>query len=367
MRSEGRFELFALHGRAGFQFEHFSLFLKELRLRPTLGARRWQQPPEDCLEAVALSKDCGEGRVLTIWAGDKNDSRVQPISEKNRIDAATRTSLEDKSMTRQILRLAAIAFVACTFSVSAQAETLRIGMECTYAPFNYRTAEGELSGYDVDVAKGVAGILGADIEFVCQKWDGMIPALLANKFDLIVASMSITEKRKEKIDFSGPYRISVGRLVGRKQGNFNLFNGDGSVNPASFKGVKVGLERATTYENWFKAKVPNAEILYYDSNEAMYLDLMNGRTDVIMTNPMKAHLKFLSKEDGAGFEFVSPAIDEVEYFGVGVGIGIRKGNEELLKRINAALIQLRDDGSLERYALKIFPFPIHPEKWTALN
>ena len=112
-------------------------------------------------------------------------------------------------MTRQLFRLAAMALVAGAFSVSAQAaETLRVGMECTYAPFNYRTAEGELSGYDVDVAKGVAGILGADVEFVCQKWDGMIPALLANKFDLIVASMSITEKRRAKIDFSGLARTT---------------------------------------------------------------------------------------------------------------------------------------------------------------
>jgi polar amino acid transport system substrate-binding protein len=268
-------------------------------------------------------------------------------------------------------KLIALLFVVSTalagYIQAASAETLRVGMECTYAPFNYRTADGELTGYDVDVAKGVAGILGADVEFVCQKWDGMIPALLANKFDLIVASMSITDVRREKIDFSGPYRISVGRLVGRKDGSFKLFDADGSVNASGFEGVKVGLERASTYENWFMAKVPDAEILRYDTNEAMYLDLQNGRTDVIMTNPMKAHLKFLSKEDGAGFEFVSPAIDEVEYFGVGVGIGLRKGNEELLGRINAALKQLTEDGSLEKYALKEFPFAIHPEKWVELN
>ena len=74
-------------------------------------------------------------------------------------------------------------------AAGASAETLRVGMECTYAPFNFRTSDGELVGYDVDVAKGVAEIIGADLEYVCQQWDGMIPALLANKFDLIVASM----------------------------------------------------------------------------------------------------------------------------------------------------------------------------------
>ena len=82
---------------------------------------------------------------------------------------------------RTTLGVAAVA--ALTFGAAAQAETLRVGMECTYAPFNFKNADGSLDGYDVDVAKGVAEILGADLEFVCQKWVGMIPALLANKFE----------------------------------------------------------------------------------------------------------------------------------------------------------------------------------------
>ena len=79
-------------------------------------------------------------------------------------------------------------FAALSIGAAVQAETLRVGMECTYAPFNYKNAAGELEGYDVDVANGVAEIIGADLEFVCQKWDGMIPALLANKFDLVGAA-----------------------------------------------------------------------------------------------------------------------------------------------------------------------------------
>ena len=131
-------------------------------------------------------------------------------------------------------------------------------MKCTYAPFNFRNANGELDGYDVDVAKGVAGLIGADLEFVCQKWDGMIPALLANKFDLVVASMSITDKRLEKMDFSQPYRISVGRLVGKKNAGLDLFDDAGKPIAANFAGVKVGLERASTYASWFEAVLPDA-------------------------------------------------------------------------------------------------------------
>lgn len=243
------------------------------------------------------------------------------------------------------------------------AETLRVGMECTYAPFNYRTANGELTGYDVDVAKGVAEIIGADLEYVCQQWDGMIPALLANKFDLIVASMSITNSRLEKIDFSGPYRDSVGRMVGKTDMEKALFDANGKPIVENFAGLRIGLERASTYESWFNATLPDSDIVLYDGAEPLYLDLVNGRVDAIMTNPMKAHLRFLATDDGSGFEFVSPAISEVEYFGVGVGIGLRQDQLELKARLDAAIKQLINDGKLTEYALKYFPFPIHNQEW----
>ena len=262
-----------------------------------------------------------------------------------------------KKLTQSLIAL--VCLMSFIGFGTASAETLRVGMECTYAPFNFKNADGKLMGYDVDVAKGVAGLIGADLEFVCQKWDGMIPALLANKFDLVVASMSITDKRLEKMDFSNTYRISVGRLVGGKRPISNLFDSGGKPIPANFAGLKVGVERASTYSDWFKNELPDANVVLYDTNESLYLDLVNGRTDMIMTNPMKAHLRFLSKEDGAGFKFVSPQIDERKYFGIGVGIGLRKGNDELKGRLNTALKTLTDDGSLEKYALKYFPFAIH--------
>ena len=187
----------------------------------------------------------------------------------------------------------------------------------------------------------------------------MIPALLANKFDIVVASMSITDKRLKKMDFSTTYRISVGRLVGKKNSGWNLSNSEGKAIPANFAGLKVGLERATTYSDWFENELPEAKVVLYDNNEALYLDLVNGRTDMIMTNPMKAHLRFLSKDDGAGFEFVSPQIDEKKYFGTGVGIGLRQGNGALKSRLDKAIRTLADHGYLESYALKYFPFAIH--------
>ena len=138
-----------------------------------------------------------------------------------------------------------------------------------------------------------------------------------------------------------------------------MFDADDKPIPANFAGLKVGVERASTYADWFKNVLPDANVVLYDTNESLYLDLVNGRTDMIMTNPMKAHLRFLSQADGAGFKFVSPQIDERKYFGIGVGIGLRQGNDELKARLNKAIRTLTDNGYLESYALKYFPFAIH--------
>ena len=157
--------------------------------------------------------------------------------------------------------------------------------------------------------------------------------------------------------------MSIGQFVGNKERGLKLFNDDDSVNTAGFDGVRIGLERATTYEEWLKFYVPDAEVAYYDNNESMYLDLAAGRVDAIMTNPMKAYLKFLSKEDGAGFEVVGPQIAEEKYFGIGVGIGLRKGSDELKGRINEALKGMTDDGGLSEFGLRYFPCTIHPQEW----
>jgi len=270
---------------------------------------------------------------------------------------------------KSFLSAATVAFSALGFFglSPAQSETLRVGMECTYMPFNYRTPQGELAGYDVDVAQGIAEIIDADLEYVCQQFDGLVPALLANKFDIIVASMSITEERLQKMDFSIPYRVSIGRFVGPTNRELNLFDEAGQPIAANFDGLTVGVERSTTYHKWIEATLPNANVQFYDGAQTMLLDLRSGRVDVAISNPMKVYLEFLSKEEGKQFSFVSPPIDEPKYFGIGVGVGVRKGQEELVERINGALKTLFENGSLEAYSHKYFPFAIQPGTWQGVS
>jgi polar amino acid transport system substrate-binding protein len=258
----------------------------------------------------------------------------------------------------------AFAVIAAVFAVdggpAAAQEVLRAGTECTYFPFNFRDADGTLKGYDVDVGNEIGKRLNMKVEWVCQKWDGMLPALLANKYDVILASLSITEERRQKIDFSVSYRLSIGQFVGPKAKGLKLFKDDKTPDTAAFKGVKVGLQRGTTYENWITAKVPDATAVKYDTVEQTYLELKSGRVDVIMTNPMKTYLEFLSKPDGAGFEVIGPQIDEEKYFGTGAGVGLRKGEDALLKKIDAALVDMKKDGTLDKFSKVYFPFAIYP-------
>lgn len=256
--------------------------------------------------------------------------------------------------------IAAIGLMLAAVDPGAAQEALKAGTECTYFPFNFRDSDGVLKGYDVDVGNELAKRLNFKIEWVCQKWDGMLPSLLANKYDLILASLSITEERRQKIDFSVGYRISIGQFVGPKAKGYKLFKPDKSPDVAAFKGVRVGLQRSTTYDNWIQAKVPDATLVRYETVEQMYLELKAGRVDVIMTNPMKTYLEFLSKPDGAGYEVIGPQIDEEKYFGTGAGVGIRKGEEALLKRIDEALIAMKKDGTLDAFSKKYFPFAIYP-------
>jgi len=179
--------------------------------------------------------------------------------------------------------------------------------------------------------------------------------------------MSITEERLQKMDFSIPYRVSIGRFVGPSNREFNLFDEQGQPIAANFDGLIVGVERSTTYHKWIEVTLPKANIQFYDGAQTMLLDLRSGRVDVAISNPMKIYLEFLSKEEGKQFGFISPPIDEPKYFGVGVGVGVRKGQEELVERINGALKTLFENGSLEAYSHKYFPFSIQPGTWQGVS
>ena len=248
------------------------------------------------------------------------------------------------------LTLAAATAVALTVSAFAQ-EPLRIGVEGAYPPFSQKAADGTLSGFDIDIANALCAKLQRECVLVEQDWDGMIPALKANKFDAIVASMSITPERKQQVDFSEKYYQTPARFVAKKGAELD-------VSPEGMAGKRIGVQRGTTHQCYLDKTFPDAEIVMYGTQEEVYQDLALGRLDAQLSDSIAADDGFLKKDAGADFEFVGG--DQVdECFGEGAGIAVRKEDTELRDQLSGAIKAIRDDGTYEEINKKYFDFDIY--------
>lgn len=248
-------------------------------------------------------------------------------------------------------------------AAGVSAREFKAGVQCTYPPFNYRDAKGELKGFEVDIAKEIGRRTHADIKFVCLGFDGLIPALMAKKIDMVVSSLSITEARKKSIDFSVPYRSSTARFVGNKNAGLVPLNADGSPNPAGLKGKAVGVQRATTNDSYLAGKFPGTEVVRYDSAENLLLDLVARRIDLALVGPVKVQMDFLDRPEGRDYGFVGAEIEAPQYFGDGVGVGLRKEAQGLRDEVNAALNGMFADGTYKKINLNYWKFSVLPSVW----
>ena len=132
--------------------------------------------------------------------------------------------------------------------------TLKVGLEGTYPPFNYQDASGQLTGFEVDLAKALAEELGVKAAFQPTKWDGILAALESERLDVVINQVTISEERKQKYDFSTPYTVSGIQALTRKA------DADMIKSPDDLAGKKVGVGLGTNYEQWLKENVPQAEI-----------------------------------------------------------------------------------------------------------
>ena len=232
-------------------------------------------------------------------------------------------------------------------------DKLRIGVEGAYPPFSEVTPSGELKGFDIDIAHALCEEMQVECELVQQDWDGIIPALNARKYDAIVASMSITPERKKSVDFTNKYYQSPAKFV-RKKGSGIEITEEG------LKGKTVGVQRATIHDNYISSEYgDDVEIKRYATQDEAYLDMVAGRVDLLLADSTALSEGFLKTEQGQDYEFVGPDLTDPKYFGEGAGIAVRKGDDELRLRLNAAIDEIRKNGTYDRIAKKYFDFDIY--------
>ena len=254
---------------------------------------------------------------------------------------------------RKALVILAVVVSVCFSGLCEAKDKYRIATEGAYKPFNYVLPDGTLAGFDVDIAKALCNQMGAEGELVVQDWDGMIPGLLAKKFDFIVASMSITLERKKAVNFTNPYYEEAGLYVAKKGANLTFTQ-------AGLKGKKIGVQRATTWANYLDSTYGGAvEIKYYDTVENHNLDLISGRLDAALANGIYMS-DWVKASEGKGFEIVGEPVRDSTFIGEGCGITVRKADGELLNKLNAALKAIIADGTHKKLADKYFAADIYP-------
>lgn len=239
---------------------------------------------------------------------------------------------------------------AASLLISAQAfaaETLKIGTEGAYPPFNLIDASGQVVGFDLDIAHALCARMAVECEVVTSDWDGIIPALNAGKFDFLVASMSVTEERQQAVDFTDPYYTNKLQFVAPKSADFK-------TDEQSLDGKVIGAQRATIAGTWLEDNLDDVvDIKLYDTQENAYLDLASGRVDGILADKF-VQWEWLKSEAGQDFEFKGePVFDNDE-----IAIAVRKGEDELRQRLNQALAEIVADGTYEQINAKYFPFSI---------
>ncbi|QGW75552.1 transporter substrate-binding domain-containing protein [Pseudomonas alkylphenolica] len=243
------------------------------------------------------------------------------------------------------------AAATLVFSANAMAaEKLKMGIEAAYPPFNNKDASGQVVGFDKDIGDALCAKMKVECEVVTSDWDGIIPALNAKKFDFIVSSLSITDERKQAVDFTDPYYSNKQQFIAPK-------NVDFKTDDASLAGKTLGTQRATQAAIWLDdhgGMDGKFKVSLYDTQENAYLDLTSGRVDALLADKY-ANYDWLKSEAGKNYEFKGEPVNESDK----VGIAVRKGDNELRNKLNAALKEIVADGTYEKINNKYFPFSIY--------
>ena len=254
-----------------------------------------------------------------------------------------------------------------TIAFAGDWSKIRIGTEGAYPPWNNMNAAGELEGAEIDLALDLCKRMNAECEFVAQDWDGIIPALQNGKYDAIMAGMSITEERMEKIDFSIGYMTEPASLSALSNSALGTLNAPGKLNlddmdaeakgllatlQSALSGASVGVQTATIHENFLNEYMPDVTIKVYDTQQNMELDLAAGRIDAALCD--KAAMEtFADTPAGSGVTLIGPDLFGGS-FGAGVGAGIRKSDSDLTAMFNKAIADATADGTVSRISMEWF-------------
>lgn len=217
---------------------------------------------------------------------------------------------------------------------------LKVGTDATFPPFEFKNDKNEFDGFDIDLIREVAKVLGADkVEFVDTEFKGLIPGLQAKHFDMVVSAMYITDERKETIDFSDMY-FPGGLTIMVDKDNESI------KSIQDLYGKKVSVQIGTKSYKYLEENHPEVELVAVEKNVEMFLELESKRVEAVVTGRPAALV--YAKESGK-VKVLDHDLTQEEY-----GYGIRKENQQLTEAVNQAIKTLRDNGTYDQIVQKWF-------------
>lgn len=211
--------------------------------------------------------------------------------------------------------------------------------DTSYVPFEFQQ-DGELVGFDIDLINAIADEAGFELEFQNSNFDGIIPGLQTNSYDLAIAGIGITEERAQSIDYSDPY-YQAGLITAVREDNTDI----NSVE--DLDGKTVSTRMGSTSQQYLEENFPDAEIQPYEQLEQVYLAVENGRADATLYD--EPNIAYYIETQGDSLKMVGEAVDAVDF-----GIAFPKGSDDLREAVNEALATLKEDGTYDEIHSKWF-------------
>ena len=226
---------------------------------------------------------------------------------------------------------------------------IRFLTETDYPPFNFIGPDGNPAGFNVDLARMICEEIKVACTIQMRRFETLVDAINGNRGDAIIASLAATPQLRTKLDFSDPYYRAPARFVSRKDAVMP------EVRPEYLEGKKVGAIAGSAHEAYLKALFTDAQLVTLPNEEALRLALRRGDVDFIFGDAISLAFWINGTDSGDCCAFSGGPFTESRYFGEGVGIGVRRGNDLLRQALNWAMFRLWEKGGYTDLWLRYFP------------
>jgi len=230
----------------------------------------------------------------------------------------------------------------------ARLTVIRFLTETDYPPFNFTGPDGNPAGFNVDLARLICEEIKVACTIQMRRFETLVDAINSNRGDAVIASLAATPQLRAKLDFSDPYYRAPARFVSRKDGVM------AEVRPEYLEGKKVGVIAGSSHEAYLKTLFTDAQVVGLANNDAVRQALRRGEVDFIFGDAISLAFWINGTDSGDCCAFSGGPFVESRYFGEGIGIGVKKGNDLLRQSINWAMFRLWEKGRFTDLWLRYF-------------